>query len=71
MTCPFRQEVTKVLSVDIEGNVLSSKTEYYCTMREMAQCINCTQITISNRNTTSRVTFYRPDGREEIYYGNY
>lgn len=71
MMCPFRQPVTKVLSVDIEGNVLSSETEYYCTMRELAPCINCTQVMISNRNTTSKVTFYRPDGREEMIYGNY
>ena len=71
MMCPFRQELDTIISVDIEGNPLEIRKDYHCTMREMAPCMNCTQITISNRNTTSKVTFYRPDGREELIYGNY
>lgn len=71
MMCPFREEHKIVSSIDIEGNPLEVSTSYTCTMRENAPCMNCTQVTISNRNTTSKVTFYRPDGREELIYGNY
>lgn len=71
MMCPFRQELDTIISVDIEGNPLEIRKDYHCTLREMAPCVGCTQIVISNRNTTSKVTFYRPDGRSEQIYGNY
>ena len=71
MVCPFRQELDTVISCDIEGTPLEIRKDYHCTLQEMAPCIGCTQIMISNRNTTSTVTFYRPDGRKEMIYGNY
>lgn len=71
MVCPFKQEISEVLSADIEGNPLEIRHVYYCTLQEMAPCIGCTQIVISNRNTTSKVTFYKPDDRKEMIYGNY
>lgn len=71
MICPFREEHKIVSTIDIEGNPLEVRTSYTCTMREDAPCIYCTHISIFNRNTTSQVIFYRPDGREEMIYGNY
>lgn len=65
MTCPFVENYTKVTSRDINGDPLSFEMNSYCKLRNK-ECMACTFVSVSNRNSSSKLTFYRPDHREEI-----